>query len=158
MGKYLDEGLSRGIADGASSTQNESIKTVGGILDGLNLAIAEGIDPTPTIRPVLDLTDVSRSASSLDGYFPNRTIDVSTSARLAHETSSSGNGAKTASADNYSLFAQAINDLRSDMAAFKDSIGNLQVVTETGALVGAIGPKMDQYLGRRAMKERRRGI
>ena len=44
----------------------------------------------------------------------------------------------------------AIQDLRSDMAALSERVGQMQMVLDTGALVGEITPAIDQELGDRA--------
>ena len=41
----------------------------------------------------------------------------------------------------------AIQDLRSDMAALSDRVGQMQMVLDTGTLVGEIAPAVDQELG-----------
>ena len=40
-----------------------------------------------------------------------------------------------------------LNGLRQDITTLNDKMGNLQVVMDSGAMVGAIAPKMDTELG-----------
>jgi len=56
-----------------------------------------------------------------------------------------------------SKVVEAIEGLKEDFAALVGQVGRLQVVMDTGTLVGAIGPEMDKNLGQRT-KFNRRGI
>ena len=49
-----------------------------------------------------------------------------------------------------------INGIRSEIRELRSTIEIMQLVTDTGALVGAIGPKMDTYLGQQQQFAMRR--
>lgn len=156
-GLYLAKGLANGLRDGSKNVSDEALDTAQGAMAAISTALASDIDTTPTIRPVLDLSDISSGASAMNGLFQNPYLDVTTSSRIAKRVAENS-GKQTSVSGGNSDVVSAIQSLRDDFDSMIEVMSNLQVVTETGALVAAIGPKMDQYLGRKAMKERRRGI
>ena len=156
MGVYLDQGLAKGIHDEAGATQRSALSTVGGLMASLSSLLADGIDTTPTITPVLDLSDVSKGVSLLNGYLSSRSIDLSTTGGIAASIRREGGSSSVGSSSNSSV-VDAINELRKDVNDLKTTLTTMDVVMETGALVGQLGPRMDGYLGHRAAMERRRG-
>lgn len=156
-GLYLAKGLANGLRDGSKNVSDEALDTAQGAMAAISTALASDIDTTPTIRPVLDLSDISSGASAMNGLFQDPSLDVTTSSRIAKRVAENS-GKQTSVPGSNSDVVSAIQSLRDDFDSMIVAMSNLQVVTETGTLVAAIGPKMDQYLGRRAMKERRRGI
>ena len=77
-GKYIDEGLSRGISDNSwlariatEEMGEDTINSMSNVLSGLNDVIEDGMDTQPTIRPVLDLTNVEEGISTMDSMFEN---------------------------------------------------------------------------------------
>lgn len=156
MGVYLDQGLAKGIHDEANATQRSALSTVGGLMASLSSLLADGIDTTPTITPVLDLSDVSKGVSLLNGYLSSRSIDISTTGGIAASIRREGGSSSVGSSSSSSV-VDAINELRKDVNNLKTTLTTMDVVMETGALVGQLGPRMDGYLGHRAAMERRRG-
>jgi hypothetical protein len=73
MGKFLDEGLAIGIDKYANTVSDSSEDMAYAAVDTVSNAIAsiadlvdEQMDTNPTIRPVLDLTDVVNGASAMN--------------------------------------------------------------------------------------------
>ena len=76
FGRYLPEGLAIGIEDSTGvavkSASNMAVSTIDGFKKGIsNLknAITTGIDAQPTIRPILDLSDVESGVKSIGNIF-----------------------------------------------------------------------------------------
>lgn len=69
IGKYMNEGLAKGLQQSASVSE-KAVEAVGhGTIDalrktltGMSAAVMAGVDIDPTIRPVLDLTAIQRDA------------------------------------------------------------------------------------------------
>lgn len=103
------------------------------------------MDFQPTIRPVLDLTDFSSGLDNVENMFM-----AQRSWELANRVSSGSesNNKLTVSVDNSDVVA-AISELREDMAGMADSISKMQVVLDSGSVVGALAGPMDAALGRR---------
>lgn len=77
-GKYIDEGLSKGISDNSWMARvateemgEDTINSMSNVLSGLNSVIEDGMDTQPTIRPVLDLTNVEEGINTMDSMFEN---------------------------------------------------------------------------------------
>lgn len=75
-GRMIAEGLGVGIKDGFSSPMSEMDTGCSGLLEGfksytqqINDVLNTGIDSSPTITPVLDLTNLKSGASSINGMF-----------------------------------------------------------------------------------------
>ena len=99
IGKFSDEGLAQGllnnagmVSDAGSEVSKAALNSVVGIVKQISDALDESIDYQPTIRPVLDLTDVQNNANALDMILPEYSgyLDVSTnlaaSANLGYES------------------------------------------------------------------------
>lgn len=77
-GKWLGEGLIIGMNTMESKTYNAgqsmgktAFDSIRSALSGMNRLIDSDMDTTPTIRPVLDLTNVKATAGQLNGLFTN---------------------------------------------------------------------------------------
>ena len=89
-GKWFSQGFAKGIDDyayladrRASAMGQSSIKTLSKTLSGVSkLVLDGGMDTTPTIRPVFDLSELKRGANEANGLLFNKpSIDVSQSRR-----------------------------------------------------------------------------
>ena len=72
FGQYLDEGLIVGlnkysgkVSNSAESVGNDAIKSMSGALSGISLAVDSDIDSNPSIRPVLDLSNIESGAGTI---------------------------------------------------------------------------------------------
>ncbi len=77
-GKWLGEGLIIGMSSMESKTYNAgksmgetAFDSIRSALSGMNDIIDSDMDTTPTIRPVLDLTNVKAATGKLNGLFTN---------------------------------------------------------------------------------------
>ena len=152
IGKYVTEGLAIGISsntnmatsamqDLTDSTISNMKNTIGRIQDIVN----GDIDMEPVIRPVLDMDSLNYGLDSInsimnDSLTPNITlknqnpIDYITNADLIN---------------NNTDVVSAINGLQSDIISLKDAMTNIRMVLDTGTMVGAMTPMIDQQLGMR---------
>lgn len=88
MGEYLDEGLALGIKDGTDGVVNQSTRMTDRIRESFSAAVGSAYDMLnsdinldPTIRPVVDLSDVKSKTKSLNSIFDK---SVATSVNLAN--------------------------------------------------------------------------
>ena len=79
IGRYMDEGLVVGlegyqhlVTDSAENLGTQTINSLQSTISRISEAINSDIDTQPTIRPVLDLTDVESNASRLNAMFNRR--------------------------------------------------------------------------------------
>lgn len=112
------------------------------------------VEAQPTIRPVLDLTDLSRGADQIDSlFYPRRSIGLVSQASLAFQESGRNNG-MTINVDNGDI-VEELRSLREDMADMMDRMKRMQVVMDTGRLVGELAEPMDNALGQRVTRKGR---
>lgn len=79
IGRFVSQGFARGIddlswmgADSAASMAKEAIKGTGNAISRIADLVSEDINTEPTIRPVLDLSDISSDANRLNSMFDMR--------------------------------------------------------------------------------------
>jgi hypothetical protein len=85
IGEYVTQGLVNAIDEGNSNVSSSATGLGDSAVNGINKSIAKiasvainGMDMTPTIRPVLDLTDIEKNASSINSMLTPSTISVDT--------------------------------------------------------------------------------
>ena len=177
LGGFVTEGLAIGIEGNtelvANASENLASTAISGLKDAIKAATNLtdlGIDINPTITPVLDLSNIEAGSTQLDKLTNGwNNVGISTSSTLASSAANSFNKTSMAKANmaletqnGLSLLKSAINSLESResdekldtivgmMTEFMPLIGQGQVVLDTGATVGALAPRMDAELGRRA--------
>ena len=135
------------IAQSAKDGLNSAIKKIANTVDG-------DFDIQPTIRPVVDLSDVRRSADSINGM-----LNTQRSVYLAGKTSAGMNSANLGVQNEVRLnndnILREMNNLRKDISQLSNTVGKMQVVMDTGALVGAIAVPVNNALGRQSIYEKR---
>ena len=166
LGMNFDLGIAGGLdrysrvvsqsAEGIGENAVDSAKTM---LRGTDYSIFDFIDPNPTIRPVLDLSDVRSGVGMIGGMLNsdqmlsgglfnginfNKGVNALNfdSARIA-----GGMNNKDVIAELQSL-ADRFDDLN-------EAVANMKVVLDSGELVGATSRKMDNQLGELAMRRGR---
>lgn len=155
LGNFAGLGLVKGLTDYAGKSYDAGANVAENATDGLSNAIsmvadaANGdFDMQPTIRPVLDLSEMTKTAGQINSFFyPQKTLGLIGQASLAfNATSEQGNMTVTVDNDNV---VRELRSLRSDMAEMTKRMEQMQVVLDTGALVGGMAEPMDAALGRR---------
>lgn len=116
IGKFTGEGMVVGmnktataVARSAENMANGAIDTVRSSVSRIAEAINTNIDAQPTIRPVLDLTNVEAGARSLNGMLDGSQLSASLSGNMAGTIGKIQNGN-----DNGQLLS-AIKDLKGNM-------------------------------------------
>lgn len=116
MGRYLDEGLVVGITKYAKLATNAAKDVGTDMIDVMNKSISalatENMNTQPTIRPVIDLTDVENGVNSMNGLFANSqavSFGLSGNANINAVTAMMRNSRFTATNDDV---VSAINDLK----------------------------------------------
>lgn len=147
--RHADDSFEAGrdIALSAKSGLSSAIFT---IADAVN----SNMDYQPTIRPVVDLSDVTRSVESMNSLF-----NAQKSIELASRTNMGINAriidAQAGLNINNVDILKEMNNLRGDVSMLSEAISRMKIVMDTGVLVGAIADPMDQELGTRYIYARR---
>lgn len=148
-GLYVLMGLARGIDAGipmvetaSENMSNTVIDSFGAPLDYLSRIASGELVYDPTIRPVLDSSSIGRGAGAINSMFRNQNVSLSGfSGQLAADIGQLDS--------RNSDVVEELRALREEMSIMGEEISNMQVVMDTGALVGATAAPMDKALGRR---------
>jgi len=155
-GEYIVQGLVNGL----DQNSKDATRSMGGLADAVMTAFGDPIDYcskiasgelkyTPKIRPVVDSSSLYGSAHSVSSMFDQQSISLNgMSGRLAADIG-------TLDSTNLGTLEE-LRGLRADMAEMTQQIQNMQLVMDTGALVGSISGPMDRELGRRTVLKGRR--
>ena len=154
--RFIVRGLSNGIesetsmATGAMSTLGETmVDAFGNPLMRVASLMNDDVEFDPSIRPVVDMGNVQATAAGINGAFENQNVSLSGfSGRLAADISGLD--------DTNQAVVDELRALREDMALMTEQINGMQVVMDSGSLVGAISAPMDRALGSRSRLGRRR--
>ena len=103
IGKFVAEGLANGITDSARLATDSSGQMATDTIDGAKSIISkaseylvDGIDAQPTIRPVLDLSDITANASKITSLFDmNPSVGVLANVGAISNGMNSGQNGKT---------------------------------------------------------------
>lgn len=154
-GKFTIMGLIKGMTD----TVSELDKAAGGIGTKLIQAFATPLDLIsglmdgtieydPTIKPVVDPSNVTKSAASINSAFQTESFDIGKfSGTLAADIN-------TLRRNDESLITE-LRALREDVNDMTDEIANMQMVLDTGVLVGEISSQVDYSLGTASIRKKR---
>ena len=172
IGEYMVEGLIGGItnrSDDASKASADmargTIQSVSRLISDMSTIIDSDKEITPTISPILDMTNVQNGLNQMDSTLSaNRSIALGMSVvsknqnGLAYQFGDAISKLADANTQSNGQIVDAIDGLKSDLSDLVDKVSQLQVVMDTGELVGAISPEMDRSLGVAAMMKRRGNI
>lgn len=176
LGSYFSEGYALGMDNGdvesaakgqvnslisifsaGSRNVNESkFASISESLSSMISAINNSGDLSPTITPVLDLSNVQEGFSSLSSAFAaNKSIALAGDAAYLQEAGRSLN--LEIQNGNRNSMNQNITALGSKLDRLGDTILNRQIVLDSGEVVGGLVNPMDRALGIRAIRAQRAG-
>lgn len=161
LGSFTGLGFVSGLAGYAERSFAAGADMADSAVDGLSGAIAGLPDllsgeaeMRPTIRPVLDLSDLTGASTQIDSlFYPMRSIRLAGQASLAFQNAS-GENRMTVKVDNDDIIEE-LRTLRSEMAEMTERMERMRVVLDTGTLVGEMAGPMDNALGQRATRRGR---
>ncbi len=170
LGMFMDEGIVVGltkysdrVSQASENVGRESISAISSSISRISDVINSDMDVEPTITPVIDLTNVRNCIGMINGAFgANRSMNLGMAIATNNQNGNSyqselfGKMQGMAEKTNDKL-TSAIDSLRADFNDMASKLERMQVVLDSGALVGEIAPDMDSALGGLA-KMNRRGI
>ena len=170
IGEMSDRGLARGfdkyghlVETSAIGAADVAMLGMQAVLSRLNTIVNEGMDVQPVITPVMDLSNVYAGVGAANSLLNNQNgtyfsgIYTGNLGRNVQTIRTGYTPRSNAIQVNNREVVQAINDLGERLDSMAQSIENLKLVTDTGALVGQMEGKIDQRLGVR-QKYKDRGI
>ena len=156
IGKFVVEGLAKGISDNTYSATDAIGKSATDVIDEMrdtinkaNEALIDEVDD-PVIKPVLDLSEIQNGSRTLNDMLSrNSAFSASSSFRsLQNQQWGNQSALLNATMDNSDVVG-AIDSLKTDISSLKDAMTNIRMVLDTGTMVGAMTPMIDQQLGMR---------
>ena len=148
---YIGQAIVNSINDATPSAEmsmtelsNSMINSFTNPLDYVARVASGELTYDPSIRPVLDTSNIATGAYGIRSMFDNQNVSLSGfSGKLAADIT----GLDTTNTQ----VVTELKALRSDMNMMTDQIAGMQIIMDSGQLVGAIAPGMDDALGRRAI-------
>lgn len=158
LGMYSDMGLAQGLRDSvylvdtaAGEVSQSALDTVLNDMQAIQNLPLDQLEINPTIRPVLDMSDISTRADMIDGLLGGaRSIGFNTK-QLEAQAQILGD---TSATDISSITVQ-ITGLRDQIAQLEETMANIKMVVDTGALVGAMRTDIDKAMGAMARRGER---
>ena len=153
IGMYFNLGIVRGLlgySDQVTAASRQVMENlIGSAVEtaaAITAIINDDMDTQPVIRPVLDLSNVSIGAQSMNSMFGNRTIGVA-STDMATRIRTNANYIPVGSRNNVNLSdsIQSVNDRLDNLG---EAVTNMKIVLDSGVVAGQIAPKIDKHLGR----------
>ena len=159
LGSFTGLGFVSGLAgyaerSFAAGADMAAVDGLSGAIAGLPDLLSGEAEMRPTIRPVLDLSDLTGASTQIDSlFYPLRSIRLAGQASLAFQNAS-GENRMTVKVDNDDIIEE-LRTLRSEMAEMTERMERMRVVLDTGTLVGEMAGPMDNALGQRATRRGR---
>lgn len=157
MGRYLMEGLGNGIDDRANyaidSAMDSAGKTLNAFNDVLSSPFQTAFTTTNAIRPIVDLSKVQNGNAAISAMLNGHSVSVN-----GLKTSLTADLADGISNIDFSSsdIVESIEKLQSDVIKLNENISKMQVVMDTGVVVGQIATPLDYEYGRRSVYASRR--
>jgi hypothetical protein len=159
LGMFFDLGIAGGFK-AYSKVVNQNAADMGqGAVNSAQSALnllktnVEGIDATPTIRPIIDMTDVNNGVNTINGLFnANRTIRAGMFSggaigSNAFNRTYDRTQVVNATSNNRDV-VQAINSLSNKFNNLSNAVSDMRVYIDSNTLVGRITPMVNRALGR----------
>lgn len=152
IGRNVIAGFSNALTDGKNEVQRSAINGFGSAVSLIMNAFDSNIETQPTIRPVLDLTNVQNGASRLNGMFASRSISIANASVGSFTNSNSGVSDAIAqmqklNAESNNKVVDAIGTLRGDFGSLVNAISGMHIRMDSGTVVGELIGKIDSGLG-----------
>ena len=173
-GRSIGEQMTNGVVEGSSAVSESVIEQVHSVMNRsvdesvpeiassvaaaysyIEKVIEEAIDTNPVITPVLDLSQLQNGmnyANTMLGQAGFGANGVAYAQAMYPRTMYSRPDTDVQAQEST---IDVIRGIRSDISRLGDAITNMQMVMDTGAVVGAITPSVDRALGSmQGLKER----
>ena len=168
LGEYTMEGFGVGMEDGSSDLEKISEQTAHDILNQMKANIAaitngwsEDNAYQPVIRPVFDMEALNTGYNDIQSWFANSeglNLNGNLSRLTPTNTDDSTSNQQIVDAINRinnDDVVREIGVLRDDISQLQTAITNMQIVLNTGVLVGQLVEPMDRALGSKALMKNR---
>lgn len=160
-GEYLVVGFINGIRsqlgtldDGMTEFGDTALDNMRHIVEKAAAVVESEGDFTPTITPILDLSQIQNGVTSLNGMMGSRSYGIGAS--ISYDRAKKAASEMTVRSKNDAALVREIRLLREDMANYTNAAENANVYLDGDTLVGSMASRIDKTLGRRAVYAGRR--
>ena len=109
---------------------------------------------TPTITPVVDMTNVTAASGRAGQMFGSISSGLRGSLRVTSDNAQTAAVAASYASGSNNIVSE-IQSLSGKLESLGTAVGNMQIVLDTGVLVGATTNKIDRSLGTLQMRKGR---
>lgn len=168
-GEYFMQGYMNGMLSYASAAQNvaesissDTVSTLATTLSSIDDIVNSNLDLEPTITPVIDSSSLAYGMDSINSMFSDTKASV-LSADISGRIDANSivldyiDKLDKANSDRNNVLTRSLDSVRNEIGRLGDRIDQIDMVLDSGELVGAIGSKVDRDLGRRT-KFKNRGM
>ena len=164
IGRFWDLGIAENIlryrfaiVDAVKENNNSIINTTKNLLSSLSQMNLSDMDISPTIRPVMDLSEISNGIRNLSGLMQN-SQSYSIGAAISSDRARFNKDELTITVETTNTdVVKAVNELKQEMSSMKDTMSKYKIYLDKKTLVGEMVDDMDTALGRKAEIARRAG-
>jgi hypothetical protein len=153
IGARIPEGMAKGISSNITMVEDSTqrmaeatVENMRGAIETIQAVVDSDIDVEPVIRPVVDLSNVN-SGSAVISSLMQSNFGTNVNMPQANFMTTS----QLISNSDNSNVVTAIGMLQEDVVNLKDAMTNIKMVLDTGTMVGAMTPAIDQELYSRQM-------
>lgn len=147
IGKNYDLGIANGVTAFANKVSQSAAYVGTSAIESSKMMLGKVMDValsdmnmTPTIRPVMDMTDLNSGVAAINTMFGGNMFMGSTFRRHATAISSGNSGSNKD-------VVNAIQALNSKFDHLNQAMNNMKIVLDDGTLVGHMASGMDKQLG-----------
>ena len=160
-GEYAVKGLLIGLSSNTSDIYNSGTELGNNLVDAVSRSMSdvsmlasEEFEFSPVISPVVDMSNVNSATGYMNGALSKKfSISAQMSGNLSHSINEVQQVA-VESGDRSDLLYE-VRMLSQQVGELESSISNMQIVLDTGVLVGSTSAKMDSQFGKMAMRRGR---
>lgn len=153
LGDYAGQGFINALRDYVGLAYTEGGEVADSATTGIQQALEQSaymfdttVDVEPTIRPVLDLSNIDDGLGQMNGMFnATRSVQLADAANL-QMSAKDANIQNEIKIDNTDVVT-AIGTLKDDIAEMAERMSNLQVYLDKNVLVGQMAAPMNKALG-----------
>jgi hypothetical protein len=144
------------VKNAATNVGKGALDSMSNAVSGISSVFGSDLDSQPTIRPVLDLSNIQNGASRLNGMFGQQTVALAgIGTGMSNSLNSILNQMQGYGGVNNDDVVSAISELRSDFGNLIGAIGSMQIRMDSGTVVGELIGKIDSSLGQIAIHKGR---
>ena len=159
MGEYFTQGFINGISNMSNGAVSEAAAVAYGAISALESGLGSvdaDITPTYSYTPVIDASEIQNGVNGVIGMMDSIPSTYGITADLTNQNRMKSQMMELmSSGQDFSEIVGSIGQLSREMAGYTEAVGKIQMVLDTGTLVGQLTPGIDMGLGRSAILSRR---